>query len=89
MNFKGLILKFGFNTLETTCREKGWRIPFVAEVKSVPSSWEHDLFWVADLPEKQEDRQTHALAYDVKTKELVLLNKHFMEHAVVVVEDWK
>jgi len=85
VKFKGLILKFGFRSLEGVCREKVWRIPFLEEIKGVPSAWEHSFFWVADLPEKVEDRESHAMAYDVDKKKLVLVNKNFMEHAVVIV----
>lgn len=89
MKFKGLILKFGYRSLVATCEEKGWRIPFLEEIKSIPTALEYDLFWVADVPEKKEDRESHALVYDVKNKELVLVNKNFMEHAVVIVEKRK
>ncbi len=89
MKFKGLILKFGFRALEGVCREKDWRIPFFEEVGDVPSAWEHDFFWVADVPEKSEDRESHALAYSVDEKKLLLVNKNFMEHAVVIVEKKK
>lgn len=45
MKFKGLILKFGFRSLEATCERKNWRIPFLSEIKSAPSSvLEHSFF---------------------------------------------
>jgi len=87
MRFKGLILKFGFRALEGVCREKGWRIPFLSEIGNVPSSWEHSQFWVADLPEKKEDSESHALLFDVKSQKLLLVNKNFMENVVVIVEE--
>lgn len=51
--------------------------------------WSIVFFWVADLPEKMEDRESHALAYDVENRKLFLVNKSFMEHVIVVVEEKK
>ena len=89
MQFKGLILKFGFGSLEALCKRKGWRVPLVSEIRNNPTACEHRCFWVADEPEKIEDRKTHAYLYCVDSKELILVNKNHMKHAVVIVEKGK
>ena len=86
MRIKALVKKFGFRELQGVCDNEGWRVPFFSEIKHLPSHWEHQSFWVADLPEKEEDRESHALLFDANSGGLVLANKNFMEHAVVVVE---
>lgn len=86
MKFKSLVAEFGFVSLEELCKEKGWRIPTRAEIGSLPTKCEHRVFWVADLPQKEEDRKTHAMLFDCDRDALYLVNKNFIEHAVVVVE---
>ena len=87
MKFKGLIRKFGYGLLSSTCEDKKWKIPFVSEIRKSPTSCEHKCFWVADVPEKEEDRETHACVYCVADDVLLLVNKNHMKHAVVIVKE--
>lgn len=76
---KHLILTFGFRHIQKLCEEKGWELPFAADLDV--EDIEYDEVWVQDLPEKEEDRETHAMLWS-KGK-LYLCNKNFKQHVVV------
>ena len=80
MKTKDLILKFGYNKLQELCKEKGWRIPHSSEVPDTV----YDLVWVNDSVEKEEDKETHAMALFTKSGNTVLLNKSFKEHVCII-----
>ena len=86
MKFKNLIAKFGYRSLDATCKQKGWRIPTVEEIRENREDSPYNFVWVSDKPPKEEDRETHGLAYDFALDDVKLVNKSFMLHCIVVKE---
>lgn len=80
---KHLIKKFGYNGLEETCKEQGWKIPLKSEIENEKINYKY--VWVADkIVEKEYPVEFYAYQMNTKTKELIPVNKKFMEHCVVI-----
>lgn len=84
IKLKPLFKIFGFNTLKAECAREGWVIPSSADLKG-RTDLEHKGSWVSDIPEKEEDRENHALYYLIDEDKTILVNKSFMETCIV----WK
>lgn len=82
---KQLVKKFGHNELEKTCKEQGWRIPLKKEIENKKIDYKY--VWVSDeLSEDGYPEEFYACQMNTKTKELIPINKKFMEHCVVIKE---
>ncbi len=87
---KPLLGTFGFNTLLTECEREEWKVPSFADIKDKNFSdrkgnkIKYDSCWVSDLPEDENDHETHAMQYFSKTESLVLVNKNNIGSCVVL-----
>lgn len=79
---KHLIKKFGFREIKLEIKEHDWKLPTIKELENMDIEYEN--IWVADLPPKLEDRETHAIAYNVPTELAYLCNKNFMQNIIVL-----
>ena len=79
---KSLIKKFSYNEILALCKEKDWRLPTLEEARTLHS--EYNVFWIADLPAKDDERGTYSLIFDRKAQETEKCNKNFMLHCCVV-----
>ena len=86
MKLKCLFLKFGFSTLEATCKAKGWKIPTVKEVKDYPEEILHEWIWVIDEPRYDNEDGTRGVLYNKTLDKTVQVNKKFMENACILKE---
>lgn len=84
LKLKPLFKKFGFSALVAECKKEGWSIPSIADLRG-KTNLEHNGSWVSDIPEKEEDRETHAMYYVIAEDKTILVNKSFMEPCIV----WK
>lgn len=82
-NYKSLVKTFGFRELKDTMEKKGWELPSLEEVKHCSHNMEHQECWISDLPQKKEDRETHALLYDKKLNKTFLVNKNNRYHVLI------
>lgn len=80
---KELVKKFSFRGLSEECVKQDWRLPTLEEVKRLGIN-KHQFCWVSDLPEKKEDRETHALMYDRFSDKTYLVNKSNLTTCAVV-----
>ena len=83
-DLKSLVKSFGFTSLALLCKKKGWRIPTLEEIRKHKDQLEYDVCWVSDLPPKEEDKETHALLYNVKTDKVEVCSKNHRHSSVVV-----
>jgi len=82
---KQLVKKFGYNELENTCKEQGWRIPLKKEIENEKIDYRY--VWVCDkIKEDDYPEEFYAYQMNTKTKELIPINKKFIEHCVVIKE---
>ncbi len=86
IKLKCLFLKFGFSTLEATCKAKNWRIPTVKEVKAYTGEIEHEWIWVIDEPTYDNEDGTRRVLYNKKFGKTMQVNKNFMENACIIRE---
>ncbi len=83
MTTKLLILKFGFATLEATCRQKNWRIPTIAEARNF-TDIAYDWIWVVD---KYDRDGTKGVVYSKKLDKTKQVPKKNMQHCCVIKEE--
>ena len=83
-NLKSLVKSFGFTSLLLLCKEKGWRIPTLEEVRKHKDQLEYDVCWVSDIAPKKEDQETHALLYNVKIDKVEVCSKNHRHSSVVL-----
>jgi hypothetical protein len=82
MSVKTLVRKFGFNQLVELCNEKNWSIPDADYVLANRKLFtDYGFVWVSD---KCSD-ELSAWLLDTHTGKLVMCNKNFMQHAIVIV----
>ena len=82
---KVLIKKFSYPELLKECKERGWVIPMAHEIGGV--DYPYDEIWVSTLPVRVKDRKSHAYVYRQKSGNLLIANRNYLEHAIVLVKD--
>lgn len=80
---KQLFKKFSYREILAECTKQGWELPSSVDIRG-QNGLDHNIVWVTDIPEKEEDRDSHGLIYIIDQDKLAVCNKHFMQNILVI-----